>query len=46
MIFGEINTSAKINVEQLVRQAVKNVGYDHIDKGMDYKSMTVIVHLD
>jgi S-adenosylmethionine synthetase len=46
MVFGEINTNAKLNVEQLVRNAVKTVGYDHIDKGMDYKSMTVIVHLD
>ena len=46
MVFGEINTSAKINIEQLVRQAVKTVGYDSIEKGMDYKSMTVIVHLD
>lgn len=46
MVFGEINTKANINVEQLVRNAVKEVGYDDINKGMDYKSMTVIVHLD
>jgi S-adenosylmethionine synthetase len=29
-----------------VRQAVKEVGYDDVKKGMDYKSMTVIVHVD
>ena len=46
MVFGEINTKAQINVEQLVRGAVKKVGYDDVNKGMDYKSMTVIVHLD
>ncbi len=46
MVFGEISSKADINFEKLVRQAVKEVGYDSVNKGMDYKSMTVIVHVD
>lgn len=33
MVFGEITTKAKINYEQVVRDAVKNVGYDDVKKG-------------
>lgn len=46
MVFGEITTKAKIVVEQVVRDAIKEVGYDSLDKGMDYKTATIIVGLD
>lgn len=33
-------------MEQVVRQAIKEVGYDSVDIGMDYRTATVIVSLD
>jgi S-adenosylmethionine synthetase len=46
MVFGEINSKAQVSYEQIVRQAIKEVGYDDIKKGMDYKNCTVMVNLD
>jgi S-adenosylmethionine synthetase len=46
MVFGEISTSAEINIEQIARHAIKEVGYDHLDIGMDYKTATIIVAID
>ena len=46
MVFGEISTSADLNIEQIVRQAIKEVGYDSVDVGMDYRTATIIVAID
>lgn len=46
MIFGEITTKGKLNYEQIVREAVKNVGYDSADIGLDYKKCNVIVAIE
>jgi S-adenosylmethionine synthetase len=43
LIAGEITTRAKINIEQIVRDRVKEVGYDDEKKGMDYKTCDVIL---
>jgi len=46
MIFGEITTTANINYERVVRQAIKNVGYDDVAKGFDYNTCNVIVAIE
>jgi len=46
MIFGEITTKAKVNYEQVIRNAIKEVGYDDPEKGLDYKMCNVIVAIE
>ena len=38
MIFGEITTSATVNYEAVIREALKEIGYDDPAKGLDYKT--------
>lgn len=33
-------------MEKVVRDAIKEVGYDAVEKGMDYRKASIIVHLD
>lgn len=54
MVFGEITSNAVVPYEQIIRHAIKQVGYDDmgistvdiIAKGFDYKTAVVIVALD
>ena len=43
LVCGEITTTAKINIEQIVRDVIKNIGYDDVKKGIDYKTCDVVV---
>merc|ERR1711935_1196801 len=42
MIFGEITTKAVIDYEQIVRNTIKEIGFDAPEKGLDYKTCEVI----
>ncbi|KAK9171526.1 methionine adenosyltransferase [Cryptosporidium meleagridis] len=46
MVFGEITTKANVNYERVVRETVKEIGYDSEEKGLDYKTMDVIIKLE
>jgi S-adenosylmethionine synthetase len=43
---GEVTSKASINTTDIVREVLKDIGYDHGDKGMDYKSCAVFTALD
>ena len=43
---GEISSTAKdINIEQIVRKAIKDVGYDNAETDIDYKTCKVNINL-
>jgi len=46
MVFGEITTKGQIDYEKVVRNAIKGIGYDAAEKGMDYKTANIIVALE
>jgi S-adenosylmethionine synthetase len=46
MVFGEITVNGEVNFEQIARQAIKEIGYDSNEIGMDYKTATIIVAID
>ncbi len=43
IVAGEITTSAKVNIPEIARNTIKKIGYDHTDKGFDYKTCGVMV---
>src|SRR5438477_11426349 len=43
VLAGEITTNANVNYIQVAREAVKRIGYDNADYGIDYKSCSVLV---
>ncbi len=42
LLAGELTTNAKINVDQIVRDKIKDIGYDDEKKGLNYKTCDVI----
>ena len=45
LIAGEITSNAKLDYEKIVRDAVKEIGYDDEKKGLDYKSFKFLQYL-
>lgn len=45
LVGGEVTTTAKIDIENLTREAIKNIGYVHSDMGFDGNSCGVLTAL-
>ncbi len=45
-VMGEITTSAYVDIPSIVRETVKEIGYDGSDSGFDYKTCAILTSID
>ncbi len=46
IISGEITTEAWVDMQEVVRETVKGIGYNHSDMGFDWESCAVLTSID
>ncbi|SFR62022.1 methionine adenosyltransferase [Anaeromicropila populeti] len=46
LVMGEVTTKGYVDIQKIVRETIKNIGYDQSDKGFDAGTCGVIVALD
>ena len=46
VVAGEISTDCYIEIPQIVRNTIKNIGYTHSEMGFDFETCGVLVSLD
>jgi len=45
LVTGEITTNANIDIEQIVRNTLEEVGYDNAETDIDYKTCKVLINM-
>ncbi|MBQ0012527.1 MAG: methionine adenosyltransferase [Clostridiales bacterium] len=45
-VMGEITTSAYVDIPSIVRDTIKEIGYDGSDSGFDYKTCAILTSID
>ena len=46
LVFGEVSTTAYVDIQQIVRETIKGIGYDSSDYGFDGDNVAVLAALD
>jgi len=46
LVMGEITTTGYVDIPSIVRETVKNIGYDRPEYGFDYRSCAVLTSID
>ncbi len=46
VVGGEVTTGGYVDIQKEVREVIKKIGYDHGNKGFDYKSCSVLTAID
>ena len=44
-IAGQITTNAKLDIEKIARERIKEIGYDNSDTGIDYKTCNIDINI-
>ena len=46
ILSGEITTSTYVDMQEIARKTIREIGYDHSDMGFDWESCAVLVSID